>query len=99
MSETVDLPNLDDIPTTPPPPPSPEPHGPSVDFERRQARRARSQRPASPFWKVAVLILATQAALVVSAVLAALGRPSAVAAVLAVVLTDIFITVVLARSR
>jgi hypothetical protein len=91
----VDLPDLDAIPTTPPPPPSPE----MVLPPRVPRRQPRPERPSSPFWKVVALILAVQAALVSSTLLVAVGKPSVLASVFSLVLTNVWIMVVLARSR
>lgn len=84
------LPDLDAIPTQPPPP---IPSGESEHPERAPRQRrppSQARRPA----RLLVLILATQASLVSSAVLVAIGRPSAAVAVTALVLANVFMVVV-----
>lgn len=83
-----DLPSLDDLPTQPPPPP------PVVERTRRSTRARETSR--SPLWRVVALILAVQAALVSSAVLVAVERPSVGISLAAVVLTDAFMVVAFA---
>lgn len=61
--------------------------------------RARAPRPprvraSGTWWRVLVLFLACQGAIVVSAVLVAVEKPSVGWAVAAVALTDVFIVVV-----
>lgn len=90
----LDLPDLASLPTAPPPPPAEY-----IDDDRRTVRPPRPQRAGTALWKVVALILAVQAALVSSALLVAVERPSVTVSVVALVLTNVFITVVLARSR
>lgn len=92
------MPDLDAIPTALPPPMA-EPDYDSTMVTRGPRRRPKPQRTSVPLWQVVALVLAVQAALVTSAVLVAVERPSVAVSVAAVVLVNIFITVVLARSR
>lgn len=89
MSDTsTDLPDLSQLPTQPPPPPPPP-----EAFERHRPKPRRPRRSGGRLWRVVALILAVQAALVTSAVLTAVERPSAAVAVVAVILTDAFMVV------
>jgi hypothetical protein len=87
VSDTdLGLPDLDDLPTQPPPPPPPE----RIDDGTRRRNPPRPPSPTGRPSRLLALILATQASLVSSAVLVAIGRPSAVVAVIAVVLANVF---------
>lgn len=86
MSE-VTLPDLDSIPTQPPPP------APAAEQTYTAPRVRRPKRSGGRLWRIAVLILACQGALVTSAVLVAVERPSVAWAVAAVGLTDVFMVV------
>lgn len=86
------LPDLDSIPTQPPPPPPPsriEDGNPAYRFRSPQRVRTGGGR----LWRLLALILASQAALVASAVLVAVERPSLAWAVSAVASTDAFMVV------
>lgn len=86
------LPDLDSIPTQPPPPPPPtriEDGNPAHRFRNPPRHRTGGGR----LWRLLVLILASQAALVASAVLVAVERPSVAWSVAAVALTDVFMVV------
>lgn len=92
LTTEPDLPDLDQIPTQPPPPPRP-----AETIDQLPARGLR--RPVRPgtgggrLWRLLALILASQAALVASAVLVAVERPSLAWAVSAVASTDAFMVV------
>lgn len=85
------LPSLDELPTQPPPL---IPRGES-EWVERQPRTPRVRTRGS-LWRVVALILTVQAALVSSAVLVAVERPSVGISLAAVVLTDAFMVVAFA---
>lgn len=83
-------PDLDALPTQPPPP---TPTGPTVDLERRRSAPRVHRTGGGRLWRLLALVLASQAALVSSAVLVAVERPSVAWSVAAVGLTDVFMVV------
>lgn len=92
VSDTdLGLPDLDTIPTQPPPP---IPVG-EAEYPERRPRAPRVRAAGRP-GRLLALILATQAALVSSAVLVAAGEPSVAVSAVAVVLTDVFMVAVFA---
>ncbi len=78
------LPDLDSIPTVPPPPP------PVLEPPPRRRPRATRTTTGSPV-RLLVLILAVEAAITSSTVLVAVGRPSVPVAMVAAVLTNVFV--------